>query len=136
MLSGKLPFNHQDYKEVIKYNREGRVNFDIANLYEFKGTHAMDLMKSMLTTDPKERPTAYECLEHIFFKGFVDSQESTANTNESTNKIQKKESMDKGFDFSKKSRRGKSLNYTKNGIVGHYTKAIYNSSYKSSFYKG
>ena len=104
MLSGKLPFNHQDYKEVIKYNREGRVNFNIANLHEFKGTHAMDLLKSMLTNDPNERPTAYECLDHTFFKGGVDSQESTANTNESksNSKILKKESMDKSIDFSKK----------------------------------
>ena len=131
MLSGKLPFNHQDYKEVIKYNREGRVNFDIANLHEFKGTNAMDLMKLMLTNDANERPTAYECLEHVFFKKCVDSQESTANTKQSGNKRLERDSMDKGSDFSLKPLRGKSLNYRKTEIVGSYRKVNDNSILES-----
>lgn len=51
MLTGKLPFNDKNIKELYKKIIEGNIDFVIRNI----SSEAVDLLQGLLKTNPKQR---------------------------------------------------------------------------------
>lgn len=63
MLSGKLPFDGNNIKEVLRRVRSGRYTFPDAEWGDISET-AMSFIRGLLEIDPKKRLTAREALQH------------------------------------------------------------------------
>mgnify|MGYP003588799732 CR=1 FL=1 len=72
LLTGVPPFNGANDEEILSAVREGTVNMNIPQ-FEGISIKAKDLIKQMLTKNPKNRPSAKTVLEHSWFKE-VDSE--------------------------------------------------------------
>jgi calcium-dependent protein kinase len=70
MLTGKLPFDGETFKDILKSNEEGEIDWDIPELREIRGS-ALNLMKSMLIKDPNMRMTPSEALNHPYFYNYL-----------------------------------------------------------------
>ncbi|EGR27503.1 protein kinase domain protein [Ichthyophthirius multifiliis] len=66
LLTGKVPFQAQNYKNVITLNKFCQINYDILELKNVSQL-ALDLLQKMLQPDPNWRISASECLQHSFF---------------------------------------------------------------------
>ncbi|CAK56516.1 unnamed protein product (macronuclear) [Paramecium tetraurelia] len=63
-LTGKKPFDSQNYREIIEKNEEGIVDLSPLKLTK-EGIH---FIESILQPDPKERITSQMALNHIWFR--------------------------------------------------------------------
>ena len=63
MLSGIVPFDVKNDKEIIRKVRWGEYNLDIVELRNIS-SDAKDLIKQLLCYDPKNRFSAEEALRH------------------------------------------------------------------------
>ncbi|CAD8141454.1 unnamed protein product [Paramecium octaurelia] len=63
-LTGKKPFDSDDYQQLIEQNEEGLVDISILKLSK----EGLMLIESILKPDPDERITAQAALNHIWFK--------------------------------------------------------------------
>ena len=87
MMSGRLPFNHFDYKEVIKMNRTGEVDYRIEELAEYdEGSLIMNLLKRLLCFDRHSRPSAKICLKHPYLENNASSESYLGTKASSLNK--------------------------------------------------
>lgn len=68
LLTRKALFEGTKYDEVYKKNKEMAFNLD-AEAYKKVDPTAMNLLKSMLRADPKERISAEQALRHEYFTG-------------------------------------------------------------------
>ena len=81
LLTGKPPFNaviknknggvSLDTETIKRKIIKGKVNYDDP-IFKKVGPEVVNLLKLMLTYDPKKRPEAKELLEHPFFKKEFD----------------------------------------------------------------
>lgn len=65
MLSGKLPFDGNNIKEVLRRVRSGRYSFPDAEWGDISA-EAKDFIRGLLEVDPKKRLTANKALDHIW----------------------------------------------------------------------
>lgn len=65
MLSGKLPFDGNNIKEVLRRVRAGRYSFPESEWGDISG-EAKDFIRGLLEVDPKKRLTASEALQHTW----------------------------------------------------------------------
>ena len=63
LLSGNPPFNGSDEKEIIKKVKAGRISFQNP-VWDHVGDSAKDFIRSLLTIDRHERPSAQDALNH------------------------------------------------------------------------
>ncbi|CAD8057114.1 unnamed protein product [Paramecium sonneborni] len=63
-LTGKKPFDSENYREIIEKNEEGNIEFQNLKLSK-EGFH---FIESILQSDPKERITSQMALNHIWFR--------------------------------------------------------------------
>lgn len=66
MLTGKIPYDGKDFQEVLENNKKATINFNIKEM-KFITPVANDLLRKMLELNPKDRPSAIECLRHEYF---------------------------------------------------------------------
>jgi len=72
-LTGKQPFDAKDYPAILKLNKESKINF--ARLEGSKSmSDALKLLKNMVEPDPKNRPTATECLSFSYFQQLSETE--------------------------------------------------------------
>ena len=82
LVVGRPPFQTQDVKEIYEYVHAGTITVYTTdpnvirrireNQYEFPtdrtvSSHARQLVSQILTTDPQQRPTLHDILDHAFF---------------------------------------------------------------------
>lgn len=63
LLSGKMPFHGRIYKETFQKIVKNQWNF-VGDIWDQISPSAKDFIKTMLTPDPKLRPSATEALKH------------------------------------------------------------------------
>ncbi|CAD8060001.1 unnamed protein product [Paramecium sonneborni] len=63
-LTGKKPFDSEDYQQLLERNEEGQVDISILKL----SMEGLMLIQSILKSDPDERISAQVALNHIWFK--------------------------------------------------------------------
>lgn len=70
LLTGYSPFSGETKQETYSNITNSKLEFGP----EFEGIseNAIDFIKSLLVKDPKKRPTAKECLQHVWLKEDVD----------------------------------------------------------------
>jgi len=73
LLSGSPPFDGENDKEIIKQVKKGKFDFP-KDEWILISSEAKDLIKLMLTYNPKERPSAQQCLNHKFFKRYENNK--------------------------------------------------------------
>lgn len=66
MLTGKLPFDGEDFKEILKSNEEGVIDWTIPEL-QVLSQSTIQLLKSMLESNPETRITPEEAINHPYF---------------------------------------------------------------------
>ena len=66
MLTGIIPYDGDDFNEVLENNKRAVINFNIKQLETVNRTE-MELLTRMLELDIEKRPTAKECLNHPYF---------------------------------------------------------------------
>lgn len=66
MLTGTIPYDGEDFEEVLENNKKAVINFKVKELKNVTPI-AMDLLKKMLELEPDNRPTASQCLKHEYF---------------------------------------------------------------------
>jgi serine/threonine protein kinase len=66
MLTGKIPYDGEDFHEVLENNKKAVIDFTINELTKVPRV-TFSLLQSMLELSPEDRPTAKECLEHEYF---------------------------------------------------------------------
>jgi serine/threonine protein kinase len=66
MLTGKIPYDGEDFQQVLENNKKAVIDFAIKELKNVTPV-ALDLLKRMLNLNPNFRPTAAECLKHEYF---------------------------------------------------------------------
>ena len=69
LLCGYPPFNGENNEEIIECVQKGKFDFPEEEWSEVSDA-AKDLIKKMLTYDPKERPSAKQILKHPWFSQF------------------------------------------------------------------
>ena len=67
LLSGNPPFNGETDRDILKRVKEGKYSFG-DGIWKKRSDEAKDLIRQMMTYDPKVRPTAAKCLEHPWLK--------------------------------------------------------------------
>ncbi|CAD8150691.1 unnamed protein product [Paramecium pentaurelia] len=83
-LTGKKPFDSQNYREIIEKNEEGIVDIQLLKLTK-EGIH---FMESILQSDPKERITSQMALNHVWFRNEKISKLMELKVNSKLKKIQ------------------------------------------------
>ena len=77
LLSGSPPFNGNDDDEILKMVKKGEYYLE-GRTWNYISKNAKDLLKKMLTYDPKKRISAAEAYQHEWFKGkSTDKLETT-----------------------------------------------------------
>jgi calcium-dependent protein kinase len=66
LLSGKIPFNGNSYKEIVYKNTKAKINYDIFEKIDIKMC-TLDLLKKMLMKNPEKRISAEQALNHEAF---------------------------------------------------------------------
>ena len=66
MLTGIIPYDGDDFSEVLKNNKRAIIDFNIKELETVNPTE-MNLLRSMLNLNIEKRLTAKECLNHPYF---------------------------------------------------------------------
>ena len=61
-------FPGTEYEEILNLNKKCKIDLSILTVLKAPSA-AIDLIRKMLTIQPKDRPTAKECLFHPFFLG-------------------------------------------------------------------
>ncbi len=67
MLSGSLPFDHQQPVQAIKMTLKEPLQFDLP-CWKSISEHAKGLITGMLIKEPDQRMTIHQVLEHPWFK--------------------------------------------------------------------
>ena len=67
MLTGIIPYDGDDFKDVLKNNKKAVIDFNIKEL-ESVDEIQMDLLKKMLELEVGRRLSAKECLKHRYFE--------------------------------------------------------------------
>lgn len=80
LLCGYPPFNGESDTEIMKAVKKGQFEFPEEE-WTAISKEAKDLVKKMLTYDPKNRPNAIECLAHEWFKKFEQAVDSKITQN-------------------------------------------------------
>jgi serine/threonine protein kinase len=75
MLTGRLPFEGKDYKEVLKKNENGVIDWNLPEVQELDN-NTIEFLKSMLETDQNERITPTEALKHPYFFNYRNQTET------------------------------------------------------------
>lgn len=78
MLSGKLPFDGNNIKEVLRRVRTGKYSFPAAE-WDDISHDAKDFIRGLLELDPKKRLTAREALEHPWLTSTTISERAITN---------------------------------------------------------
>lgn len=78
MLSGKLPFDGNNIKEVLRRVRAGRYTFP-AEEWDDMSDEAKDFIRGLLELDPKKRLTAREALAHPWLTSTTISERAITN---------------------------------------------------------
>ena len=78
LLSGMPPFNGQSDQEIMKKVREGQFSFE-DRIWQTISDNAKDFIRSLLTYNKDERPSAQEALQHRWITELV-----TLNVDDST----------------------------------------------------
>jgi len=73
LLTGDFPFDHEDEDELMDLIIEGEVHL-VGPKWDVISDQAKDLIKGLLTVDPKKRLTAVEATEHPWFTGEIEVQ--------------------------------------------------------------
>lgn len=68
MLTRKAVFEGTKYEEVYKKNKEMNIKLE-GERYSNIDPQAMNLLKKMLLSNPNERVSAEEALNHEYFQG-------------------------------------------------------------------
>lgn len=66
MLTGKIPYDGDDFQQVLENNKKAVIDFGIKELKNVTPV-TLDLLKRMLNLNPNFRPSAAECLKHEYF---------------------------------------------------------------------
>lgn len=66
MLTGKIPYDGDDFQQVLENNKKATIDFNIKELKNVTPV-ALELLKKMLNLNPNFRPSAAECLKHEYF---------------------------------------------------------------------
>jgi serine/threonine protein kinase len=67
MITGVMPYDGADFMEVLKNNREGKIDFDIPEL-KAQPSIVLELLKAMLHLDPSKRLSAEQALKSPVFE--------------------------------------------------------------------
>lgn len=78
MLSGKLPFDGNNIKEVLRRVRSGRYTFPDSEWRDIS-SEAKDFIRGLLEVDPKKRLAANEALNHIWLTSSNISERAITN---------------------------------------------------------
>lgn len=78
MLSGKLPFDGNNIKEVLRRVRAGKYSFPPSE-WDDISEDAKDFISGLLELDPKKRMTAREALEHGWLTSTTISERAITN---------------------------------------------------------
>lgn len=78
MLSGKLPFDGNNIKEVLRRVRAGKYSFPPSE-WDDISDDAKDFIRGLLELDPKKRMTAREALEHGWLTSTSISERAITN---------------------------------------------------------
>lgn len=78
MLSGKLPFDGNNIKEVLRRVRSGRYSFPDSEWADIS-SEAKDFISGLLELDPKKRLTASEALQHVWLTSTSTSERAINN---------------------------------------------------------
>eukprot|EP00470_Lotharella_oceanica_P010878 CAMPEP_0170190702 /NCGR_PEP_ID=MMETSP0040_2-20121228/49930_1 /TAXON_ID=641309 /ORGANISM="Lotharella oceanica, Strain CCMP622" /LENGTH=414 /DNA_ID=CAMNT_0010438631 /DNA_START=46 /DNA_END=1290 /DNA_ORIENTATION=+ len=76
-LSGRLPFNGKDKKELQQHTLHSKLNFNY-KIWENISKEAIDLTSKLLEKDPRKRLTAKQALEHPWLKRGAKSESENA----------------------------------------------------------
>ena len=68
MLVGSLPFDGYTNEEVIASIKKGEIQHRSPSLWNHLSSQARDFVSTLLTVNPKNRPSAAEALEHPWFQ--------------------------------------------------------------------
>ncbi|CAD8103908.1 unnamed protein product [Paramecium sonneborni] len=100
LLTGRQPFQGQDYKAILRSNKNCEINFNLKEILS-SSAKLQDLLRKMLQQNPKDRPSAETCLQHPYFKeifnmkDLIEIQENLIQYElENQYRIQKKGSFD------------------------------------------
>jgi len=97
LLCGYPPFNGETDKEIMKAVKKGEFDFPPEE-WEVVSNEAKDLIKKMLTYEPKKRPTALEVLQHVWFKSFNKNSKENKQLAKSSLENMKRFKRDKQFE--------------------------------------
>jgi len=76
LLIGEFPFDDPDEEALEDQIIEGKVDMT-GPQWEHISIEAKDLLKGLLSVDPKHRPTATEALEHAWFTGLAGNSSAS-----------------------------------------------------------
>jgi len=79
LLSGKPPFDGETDKEIWKKVRDGKYSFS-AEEWDDVSEEAKDLIKKLMTYDPKKRISWADALNHPWFSTQINLDNDTGNT--------------------------------------------------------
>ncbi len=97
LLCGYPPFNGETDKDIMKAVKKGEFDFPKEE-WEVVSNEAKDLIKKMLTYEPKKRPSALEVLQHNWFKSQSKTNNSNKQLAKSTLNNMKRFKRDKQFE--------------------------------------
>lgn len=73
LLCGYPPFNGRNNEEIIASVRRGKFDFSYES-FQYVSEEAKDLLKKMLTKNPKKRISAENALSHPWFIAELNTQ--------------------------------------------------------------
>ena len=97
LLCGYPPFNGETDKEIMKAVKKGEFDFPPEE-WDVVSNDAKDLIKKMLTYEPKKRPTALEVLQHVWFKEHKNKSKENKQLAKSSLENMKRFKRDKQFE--------------------------------------
>ena len=67
-MSGRSAFDGKEFKEILEQNKASKIDYNVPALKRVPAS-TLDLLKKMLSVDPKTRIGANEALKHVYFQG-------------------------------------------------------------------
>lgn len=86
MLTGKQPFKGENYKLILKANKECQIDYKLEELKSVPAA-ALDLLMIMLSPNPKNRLSCADCMKHKFFTEDYSGKNTSAQAQTKTNAI-------------------------------------------------